>query len=36
MATLSYNGTNTTANWHVRDIEQARKTKNVLLFIGDG
>lgn len=27
---------NTTANWLVRDIEQVRKTKNILLFIGDG
>ncbi|KAK4632021.1 Alkaline phosphatase H [Fulvia fulva] len=35
-AILSYNGTNTTAYWHVRDIEQVRKTKNVLMFIGDG
>ncbi|CAK3853499.1 alkaline phosphatase precursor [Lecanosticta acicola] len=37
VATLRYNnGTTTVANWHVRDIEQVRKTKNVLLFIGDG
>ncbi|KAK3671054.1 hypothetical protein LTR78_009015 [Recurvomyces mirabilis] len=36
VATLSYNGTNTTAYWLVRDIEEVRKTKNVLLFIGDG
>lgn len=37
VATLHYNnGSTTTANWHVRDIEQVRKTKNVLLFIGDG
>ncbi|CAK1362076.1 Alkaline phosphatase H [Cercospora beticola] len=36
-AVLTYNnGTNTTANWLVRDIEQVRKTKNILLFIGDG
>jgi alkaline phosphatase len=36
VATLSYNGTETVAHWHVRDIEHVRKTKNVLLFIGDG
>jgi alkaline phosphatase len=36
VATLRYNGTETVANWHVRDIEQVRKTKNVLMFIGDG
>lgn len=36
VATLSYNDTATVAHWHVRDIEQVRKTKNVLLFIGDG
>ncbi|KAF7195612.1 Alkaline phosphatase H [Pseudocercospora fuligena] len=36
VATLKYNGTETVAHWHVRDIEQVRKTKNVLLFIGDG
>lgn len=35
-AVLSYNGTNTTANWLVRDMSEVRKTKNVLLFIGDG
>ena len=35
-ATLYYNGTSTTANWLVRDIDEVRKTKNVLLFIGDG
>ena len=36
-AILTYNnGTKTVANWHVRDIEQVRKTKNVLFFIGDG
>lgn len=33
---LSYNGTNTTAYWLVRDLSEARRTKNVLLFIGDG
>lgn len=32
-AVLTYNnGTTTTANWLVRDIEQVRKTKNILLF----
>ncbi|KAK4505349.1 hypothetical protein PRZ48_003312 [Zasmidium cellare] len=37
VATLTYNGTEqTVAHWHVRDIEHVRKTKNVLLFIGDG
>nr|POF17658.1 hypothetical protein CFP56_13072 [Quercus suber] len=35
-ATLFYNGTSTTAYWLVRDIADVRKTKNVLLFIGDG
>lgn len=35
-AVLSYNGTNTTAYWLVRDLAEARRTKNVLLFIGDG
>ena len=35
-ATLHYNGTNTTVYWLVRDIQEVRKTKNVLLFIGDG
>jgi hypothetical protein len=35
-AVLSYNGTNTTAYWTVRDLSEVRKTKNVLLFIGDG
>lgn len=36
-AILTYNnGTKTVANWHVRDIEQVRKTKNIMLFIGDG
>lgn len=35
-AVLSYNGTNTTAYWLVRDFEEVRKTKNVMLFIGDG
>lgn len=36
-ATLTYNGNQkTVATWTVRDIEQVRKTKNVLMFIGDG
>ncbi|KAF2772664.1 alkaline phosphatase-like protein [Teratosphaeria nubilosa] len=35
-AVLHYNGTTTTACWLVRDIAEVRKTKNVLLFIGDG
>lgn len=35
-AVLSYNGTNTTAYWLVRDLTAERKTKNVVLFIGDG
>jgi hypothetical protein len=35
-ATLSYNGTTTTASWLVRDLSQERRAKNVLLFIGDG
>ena len=35
-AVLSYNGTNTTAYWLVRDLSEVRRTKNVLLFIGDG
>ena len=35
-ATLSYNGTTTTAYWTVRDLSEARRTQNVLLFIGDG
>ncbi|CAG8972822.1 hypothetical protein HYALB_00001241 [Hymenoscyphus albidus] len=36
-ATLTYyNGTNTTANWLVRPIQQQKKAKNVILFIGDG
>ena len=35
-ATLSYNGTTTTAYWLVRNLSEVRKTKNVLLFIGDG
>ena len=36
-ATLTYNnGTKTTAEWLVRDLESVAKTKNVVLFIGDG
>lgn len=35
-AVLSYNGTKTTAYWDVKDLSEVRKTKNVLLYIGDG
>lgn len=36
-ATLTYNnGTTTKANWFVRDLAEERKTKNIVLFIGDG
>jgi alkaline phosphatase len=36
-ATLNYNnGTTTEATWLVRDLAEERKTKNVILFIGDG
>ncbi|KAF3926055.1 hypothetical protein ABW20_dc0108981 [Dactylellina cionopaga] len=35
-ATLKYNGKTTTATWNVRDMEEVRKTRNVLFFIGDG
>ena len=36
-ATLTYNnGSKTTANWLVRDLKTVAKTKNVVLFIGDG
>jgi hypothetical protein len=35
-AVLSYNGTTETAYWDVKDLSEVRKTKNVLLFIGDG
>ena len=36
-ATLTYNnGSKTTAEWLVRDLETVAKTKNVVLFIGDG
>ncbi|KAL9592862.1 MAG: hypothetical protein Q9219_007716, partial [cf. Caloplaca sp. 3 TL-2023] len=35
--TLTYNnGTQTKAEWLVRDLESVAKTKNVVLFIGDG
>ncbi|EHK99643.1 putative Alkaline phosphatase H [Glarea lozoyensis 74030] len=37
VATLSYyNGTKTVANWLVRPLQQQKKAKNVILFIGDG
>lgn len=36
-ATLTYsNGAKTTAEWLVRDLDEVAKTKNVVLFIGDG
>ncbi|KAI9672545.1 MAG: hypothetical protein M1817_003311 [Caeruleum heppii] len=36
-ATLTYyNGSKTEATWLVRELAEVRKTKNVLLFIGDG
>lgn len=36
-ATLTYNnGTKTSASWLVRDLATVRKTKNIVLFIGDG
>ncbi|KAL9001281.1 MAG: hypothetical protein Q9169_000172 [Polycauliona sp. 2 TL-2023] len=36
-ATLTYNnGSKTTASWLVRDLVQVKKTKNIVLFIGDG
>lgn len=36
-ATLTYyNGTKTTAAWNVRPLAEARKARNVILFIGDG
>ena len=35
VATLSYyNGTKTVANWIVRPLQQQKKAKNVILFIG--
>ncbi|CZT00914.1 probable pho-2 alkaline phosphatase [Rhynchosporium agropyri] len=37
VATLSYyNGTKTVANWLVRPLQEQKKAKNVILFIGDG
>lgn len=36
-ATLTYNnGTKSTAKWLVRDLATVRRTKNIVLFIGDG
>ncbi|PGH26850.1 hypothetical protein AJ80_01431 [Polytolypa hystricis UAMH7299] len=36
-ATLTYyDGQKTTATWTVRDLAKVRKTKNVVMFIGDG
>ncbi|KAL9125871.1 MAG: hypothetical protein Q9217_004984 [Psora testacea] len=36
-ATLTYyNGSKSTASWLVRDLATVRKTKNIVLFIGDG
>jgi hypothetical protein len=36
-ATLTYyNGKTTTANWLVRSLQEEKKAKNVILFIGDG
>ncbi|KAH3920868.1 alkaline phosphatase [Parastagonospora nodorum] len=36
-ATLNYNnGSKTEATWNVRSLEQERKAKNIILFIGDG
>lgn len=36
-ATLTYyNGTKTVANWVIRPLQQQKKAKNVILFIGDG
>ncbi|KAL2071945.1 hypothetical protein VTL71DRAFT_11288 [Oculimacula yallundae] len=37
VATLSYyNGTKTVANWVVRPLQEQKRAKNVILFIGDG
>lgn len=37
IATLSYqNGSETVANWTVRDISPLKRAKNVVLFVGDG
>jgi len=36
-ATLTYNnGTTTKATWLVRDLQEVRKAKNIILFVGDG
>ncbi|KAI9799528.1 MAG: hypothetical protein M1825_004454, partial [Sarcosagium campestre] len=36
-ATLTYyNGSETVVHWLVRELDEARKAKNVILFIGDG
>lgn len=36
-ATLHYNnGSKTEATWLVRSLEEERKAKNIVLFIGDG
>ncbi|KAF3318252.1 hypothetical protein TWF173_008986 [Orbilia oligospora] len=35
-ATLKYDGKTTTAVWTVRKMEEVRKTRNILFFIGDG
>ncbi|PQE10686.1 alkaline phosphatase protein [Rutstroemia sp. NJR-2017a BVV2] len=37
VATLTYyNGTKTVANWVVRPLQEQKRAKNVILFIGDG
>ncbi|KAF2176226.1 alkaline phosphatase-like protein [Zopfia rhizophila CBS 207.26] len=37
IATLTYNnGTKTEASWLVRDLQEVRKAKNIIMFIGDG
>jgi hypothetical protein len=37
IATLNYrNGSQTYANWTVRDVAPKRKAKNIVMFIGDG
>ncbi|TVY82601.1 Alkaline phosphatase H [Lachnellula suecica] len=37
VATLTYyNGTTTVANWLVRALQEQKRAKNVILFIGDG
>ncbi|ORY05292.1 alkaline phosphatase-like protein [Clohesyomyces aquaticus] len=36
-ATLTYNnGSTTKASWLVRDLQEVRKAKNIIMFIGDG